>query len=509
MAHHQIAARIDGDDFQGRLFWIRAAELYTDPPRLSRIAYEYDQTIGVDDLVVFYHPPGVPDGPEQYDVDAMQAKFHVDHKGAYSSAFLMEVPTGSKRSLLQKMHAGYIGLRAAGHQCRLILVTNWGWDDADDLAKSIRADGKLPEAFFSVGPGTKLGKIREAWRVHLGVDASTLADFARRLRWHLSFFASHLQVDYLASKLQNAGLRPPDPTKRVNPYDDLIRKLLCERQAIEVNADQLREICRRENLLLSESSDRLGRRVGLRSFIRWAETMEADCIDYTCIAKHFDGRYIRDPALWNGSVYSEVVDFLQKVVREGVADEILLECHLTLAYLAGTQLPTKCGLSVAPVQKGPRGRQAWRPDETTDSLPGWSQSRIDDANGSADVVAVLSVTHAIGEDVLNYCQRVGLRPAAFLELIPGNGIGPSSILGPDHARKLAVEALANVRGVRGAFGRVTHVHLFAAAPNALLFFLGQTAGDLLQPVKLYEHDWEGVQGGLYLPSLSLPPSAPS
>lgn len=506
MALHQIAARIDGDDFQGRLFWIKAAELYTDPPRVARIAYEYDQAVGVDDLVLFYHPPGIPEGQEQYDVDALQAKFHVDHKGAYSSAFLMEVPAGSTHSLLQKMHAGYRALRAAGHQCRLILVSNWAWDMADNLAKSIRADGRLPEAFFSESPGTKLGKIREDWRVHLGMDASELADFGRRLRWHLFYFASNLQADYLASKLQNAGFRPPDLTKRVNPYDDLIRKLLCERHAIEVDAAQLREICRRENLVLSECPDHLRRRVGLRSFMRWAETMEADCIDYVCVAAHFEGRYIRDPASWNESVYANVVEFLQKVVRERVAEEILLECHLTLAYLAGTQLPTKCGLSVAPVQKGPRGREGWRPGEKTDLLPGWSQSRHDDANGSADIVVALSVTHAIGEDVRTYCQQVGLMPAAFVELVPDNGVGPSSILGPDHANKLAVEALTHVRGVRGALGRAARVHLFAAAPTALLFFLGQAAGDLLQPVQLYEHDWEGVRGNLYLPSLSLPPS---
>lgn len=507
MAHHQIAARIDGDDFQGRLFWIKAAELFTDPPCLARIAYEYDQAAGVDDLVLFYHPPGIPDGPEQYDVDALQAKFHVDYKGAYSSTFLMEVPTGSKRSLLQKMHAGYQGLRAAGHQCRLILVSNWAWDDADNLARSIRADGKLPEAFFSDGPGTKLGKVREAWRLHLGIDPSELADFGRRLRWHLFYFASNLQVDYLASKLQNAGLRPPDPIKRVNPYDDLIRKLLCERQAIEVDADQLREICRREGLVLSECPDRLGRRVGLRSFMRWAETMEADCIDYLCVAAHFEGRYIREPALWNSSVYADVVEFLQKVVREGVAEEILLECHHTLAYLAGTQLPAKCGLSIAPVQKGPRGREAWRPGETTGVLPGWSELRCDDADGSADLVVALSVTHAIVEDVRAYCQQVGLVPTTFLDLRPEHGVGPSSILGPDHAQQLAVQAVAHVRRVRGALGRAARLHFFAAAPNALLFFLGQTAGDLLQPVQLYEHDWEGVQNSLYVPSLSLPPNA--
>jgi hypothetical protein len=45
--------------------------------------------------------------------------------------------------------------------------------------------------------------------------------------------------------------------------------------------------------------------------------------------------------------------------------------------------------------------------------------------------------------------------------------------------------------------------LFSAAPNALLFFLGQHR-EALGRIQLYEFDFEGSRGGDYAASLRLP-----
>ena len=50
------------------------------------------------------------------------------------------------------------------------------------------------------------------------------------------------------------------------------------------------------------------------------------------------------------------------------------------------------------------------------------------------------------------------------------------------------------------------IHLFVAAPNAFSFFLGQRQPSLGR-IKLYEYDFEGLNGGGYRASLSLPISA--
>ncbi len=50
------------------------------------------------------------------------------------------------------------------------------------------------------------------------------------------------------------------------------------------------------------------------------------------------------------------------------------------------------------------------------------------------------------------------------------------------------------------------MHLFAAAPNAFLFYLAQHARTFGKTV-IYEYDFEGGELGAYSPSLTFPPPA--
>jgi hypothetical protein len=47
------------------------------------------------------------------------------------------------------------------------------------------------------------------------------------------------------------------------------------------------------------------------------------------------------------------------------------------------------------------------------------------------------------------------------------------------------------------------MHLFIAAPNGFTFYLGRHI-KVLQPVTLYEYDFDGGRSGSYEPSLSMP-----
>ena len=62
MALNQVAARIEGDVFQGIVFWLNAAMLLRTSSRVVRVTMEHDKAAGVDDVSVHYASPGLNAG---------------------------------------------------------------------------------------------------------------------------------------------------------------------------------------------------------------------------------------------------------------------------------------------------------------------------------------------------------------------------------------------------------------------------------------------------------------
>jgi hypothetical protein len=85
MALKQVAARIEGDVFQGMFFWLHAAMLLRPSSRVARVAIEHDQAAGVDDVSVHYAAPGINAGGRSCAADYFQVKYHVDRRSEYAS----------------------------------------------------------------------------------------------------------------------------------------------------------------------------------------------------------------------------------------------------------------------------------------------------------------------------------------------------------------------------------------------------------------------------------------
>ncbi len=73
-----------------------------------------------------------------------------------------------------------------------------------------------------------------------------------------------------------------------------------------------------------------------------------------------------------------------------------------------------------------------------------------------------------------------------------------------HGWRLAEELAQRIRAERTAGERGATLHLFAAAPVGLMFFLGRLSRVFGRCV-LYEYDLEGGAPGAYTPSLVFPP----
>lgn len=226
-----------------------------------------------------------------------------------------------------------------------------------------------------------------------------------------------------------------------------------------------------------------------------------DLLDLT---PFFNGRYIKHASLWGDEVYPRLHDFLRRHGRERRPLVFDFAAHATIAFAAGYCLEAKSGLDVTLLQKSQRGVHAWRAEAgPARQGPLWRQEPdlVLDPKKPAVAMAV-SATHGVLTDVETYLRR---SRKAVGRVVPMTLHPDPSLTGVEdglHALQLAQDLSLKIRN-RSAEERKKPLHLFAAAPNALLFFLGQLARSFGE-VQLYEHDFPPTKAGAYMPSLRLP-----
>jgi hypothetical protein len=501
MALDSVGARIEGDVFQGLFFWREAAGLLLPESPVMRVDLEHDEADGVDDVAVFYDAPGIEAGGFRSTADFYQMKYHVDRRDEYSADAIIDPAfIGKTQSFLQRFHGAYNKVRGGHSQFRLHLASNWRWS-ADALGKHLREyDGALPDEFFTAGPRSAVGKVREAWRNHLRLDRDTFAAFARCLRFQTDLFGRRFFRDFVNDRLARAGLKPVPDDRAASPYESLTQRFLMDRKA-SFDRTTFRELCAKEGLLADSVDNRRSRTIGVRSFLRFAETLEEEAAIVISVVDWFSGRHPKDEKSWataTSSLQQELaVPDRHRDLRAN-EHEVMLECHGSFALAAGYELSNNSGALVYPVQKP--GREPWKPSGTyTGQL--WTRDESQPDPAGKDVVVTLSVTHDVRADVDSYVSNTKLGVGRRVDLRPAAGFGPKSIAGADHAVALAAAFVDELRKAR--LDRSSIVHLFAAAPNALMFFIGQQR-EALARIQIYEFDFSFERDGSYAASIAIP-----
>jgi hypothetical protein len=503
MALNQVAARMEGDVFQGMIFWWHASMLLRPSSKVVHVTIENDSAAGVDDVSIRYAAPGIDAGGRQCAADYYQVKYHVDRRSEYAAdSFVDPSFINAARSLLQRFHDARSRLGDADGWHRLHLISNWQWSATDKLGPLLRLsdEGALPDRFFTDGRRSSLGQIRTAWRDHLELTEADFEDFARRLRLRVDYLSRRELKESLNERLINVGLREIPVDKTQNVYDSLTQQMIMN-GTNSFDPETFRAFCEHEDLFASspQSGPPL---LGIRSFMRCAERMEDECSSFVCVAANFEGRHIRASESWQNAVLPKVSEFLQSVsssVRNG-EHHLLLECHSSVAFLAGYELDRKSGTHIFPVQKGVR-KSVWRPAASgSRSNSEWSATASKTSGEGDDVAIVVSVSRDALADVSKYVEGVPTI-GTIVDARPASGVGQRAVADADHAVGLA-DALAEVIRTHRP-NSIGTTHLFIAAPNALTFFLGQHRS-ALGNVQLYEFDFERERGGSYSPSMRLP-----
>lgn len=499
MAQKQIAARLLGDDYQARFFWYQATQLLFSDPVVALVKLEDGDAPYVDDVTVTYREPGRRDEARDCAADFFQVKFHVDQAQAYSAEGLVDPALiGSEtKSLLQRFFTTFTDLRAHHQWFTLGLVSNWAWAGDDVLAKSIRHSGALPDAFFSAGARSQLGKVRERWRAHVEADDKTFREFAARLRLKLNYFGHGDFNAALNDRLHRAGLVHIDPTQDASQYDELARKFIVN-GTTEFDAAGLRAVCEREGLLREEPPTRSVRRIGFRTFIPFAEVIESETNAFVCGADLFDGRHPKSEYTWS-AIHERFANFVSaQRAHLALEHEVLLDCHASAALAAGYLITTRA--TAWPI--GPRPgllRQQPSGQNAPTGVDAWSVESRQLGQGPGLAIAV-SVTHRTCDDVLEYVRQHGEQVGTLLEFVPSGGLGPRSVRDADHALLLIEALIARVRQERT---QSAGKHLFIAAPNFFTFFLGQRLRALGEIV-VYEYDFDGPEPREYHAAFRLP-----
>ena len=504
-----IAARNQGDDYQARWFWCQACRLFGPHTKVVRVAYEAYNVKSFDDIVVYFDGMVDEEG-NNLNAEYFQVKFHVTSAGALTWESLIDPSfiNATSVSLLQRLRDAQQKYAPNGTEAHFILHSPWTVHPDDPLAK-IRSetDGRLDwHRLREGGPKSELGKIRTAWRDHLGIQTDEeLHTILRPLRIHQGRTLKELG-DVLNDKLSLAGFKPIDESCLCNHYDDLIRKLL-QAGRVEFTRDEIVEIGKLEKLYMGCTSNKSdNRQIGIRSFFRWAENLEDDTDEVLDLLRWFDGRHIRSPELWQQQVYPSIESFLTTKLEPSQRCDLHLHAHGSIAFAVGYCLDSKSGIDAAVVQSTRSGREIWRPSPHPDpaKYPSWEFGSEIISEDGTEVALALCVTHQVTPDVKTFIEHEKLPVSRILTCTPPSGPGPGSILDADHAKLLADQLSAHLKTKRTSVERQGKLHLFVAAPNALVFFIGQVARSFGSCI-FYEYAFEDNLPGAYQPSLSFPP----
>ncbi len=503
-----VSARQQGDTYQGRAFWLKVCRLFERHTKVVGVGCEIDDVPHFDDVAVLYSEPILDAHGELVSADYYQIKWHVDQRGSLTCDALTDPSFVSSKStsLLQRLHQAVTTTSARTESARFNFVTTWNIPADDPLAKLVSGrDGELRlDVLFGQGNARRITRLVDLWSQHLDVDHEELRRVLARLRLCASSHSLDSLTRTLSSNMWRVGLRAVDHGGRANPYDSVIERLLSEGRKM-FTAPEIRTICEQEGLWAGLDSGRDAPLVGIRSFLRFAEHMEDEVDCLLDLAGLFDGREISAPEYWNAKVGPRVSEFMARSVAPLSQCRLLLSTHSSIAFAAGYELDPKSGTQVSLVQNTAGGRSVWEFSlgSATGRTSPWSVSEISANPRGRDVGVVLSVTHDACSEVLQYVQGHIPQLGRLLVFTIRPNIGPMAVRDGSHAWSLAEDVVKTVRERHPRHSPVTPLHVFGAAPNGLVFFLGRLARSL-GPIQLYEHAFESDWPTSYRRSLSLP-----
>jgi hypothetical protein len=347
---------------------------------------------------------------------------------------------------------------------------------------------------------SRMGKVRKLWRDHLQLATN---EELKQVVMGLRVFEGYRSLDELRASInlraQVVGVLACNAADSDFRYDELARQLKV-RQLNKLTRETLLQICREEGLLVPQAPEPdPALPIAIRSFLGpAADIVGAAAEDTLLLTDYFRQRYLRDDRDWQRDIRPTVETFLRNCVRKSGVLRLILDAHASIAFLAGSVLDLKSGVQTTLVQKGRVGPRIWRADDGSDSGGQSLMVEHEVIGPGADIAIGLSVSQSVTAQMRTYIQSNLPQVGSMVSFAMPTGPGQQSVTGGGHAARLAEQISNQVRDLK-ADAPDTMVHVFAACPNALLFYLGQHHQGIA-PCIVYEFDFDRRGNKTYQPS---------
>lgn len=500
-----VVARWHGDDYQARVFWDNALNLLRPDSCVVEVTFEANGPKAFDDVVVKYNPPVARSGPDRVSAEYHQIKWHVERGGRFGYENFIEPDFISARSfsLLKRLHQAR---GTAQESAQFTFLTTYRIKDEDPLAALISGNDRtllVDRLFDGTTDRSRMGKVRRCWREHLGLsdddELRTVVGGFRIVDGHLSLQELREQINL---KAQAVGLLTCNAADSDFRYDGLARQLKV-RGLNRLNRKALLRICEEEGLLVerpTEPDQFLS--IAIRSFLGpAADIVGAAPQDTLLLTDDFRQRYLQEGREWQRDIRPKVERFLRAAVKKRAKLSLILDAHASIAFLAGAVLHLKSGVETQLVQKGRVGTRIWRVDD--DSAAKGDRFEIDEEQLGIgrDIAVGISVSQPTTSQVRAYVASELPRLGKFISCTMPTGAGHQSVAGGEHAAALSDQISNYVRAAKENDPDAV-VHVFGAAPNSLLFYLGQHH-QAMAPCIVYEFDFDRHEHRTYQPSFTL------
>lgn len=491
-----------GNNYQARIFWENALNLLDSTSCVVEVTFEANGPKAFDDVVVKYDPAVARSGTERVVAEYHQVKWHTEYGGRFGYEDLIDPAfIGAQSiSLLERLRDAR---RTAPPGSRFAFITMYRIKDGDPLAKLISGHDKsllVEKLFDGTTDKSQMGAVRKLWRNHLKLKSD---DELRAVITGFRILEGHRSLDELRDSInvraQVVGLIACTAASSDFRYDELARQLKV-RNLNKLNKETLEKICHEENLFSGKATPtNPSLPIAIRSFVGVAADIVGASNENTLfLTDEFRQRYLRDDIEWQRDIRPKVEQFLRGAAHRSQNLRLIMDAHASIAFIAGTVLDLKSGISVELLQKGRVGSRIWRADDKS-AKTGAAFGVTTHLLGAGRAIAIgIGVARAVDSEALSYIPARLPDIGKYLSFALPSGPGQQVVAGGEHASVLADQVANVVRDIKSSDVDAV-VHIFAACPNALLFFLGQHHRGIA-PCVVYEFDFDRRGNKTYQPS---------